>query len=791
MGIAHINKITGEIQTVLEHNMNAAEIAKKKAIPLQLPNTAYLSAILHDVGKLCVAFTEYITMASKDKHSVRRGSVNHSSAGARFIYDNYYQGDAIQKLTAQLMAFAVFSHHGLSDNISSDGRNFFEDRVHSEKDIHYEEVLSNIEKEGMILKIAQEKIPEACREINEIYLKIQKCDSKNGKFYCGVLQRILLSLVIDADRQDTCHFMGGGIAAKEECQSGLWTELQHKFEQYMVGFKGWTDKLSVLRAEISEECYQFSDCETGIYCLPCPTGAGKTLASMRFAINHCLKKGKTRIVYVAPFCSILEQNAEVIRTAVGSKDVVLEHHSNVIPENQEEYQFLTENWEAPILATTMVQFLDTLFSGSTQSIRRMHSLAQAVIIIDEVQSLPVKCVHMFNLTMNFLSKICGSTIILCTATLPPLERQTLPILLNTPRNMMGQVEERFRQFRRVKVINSCIPGGYDTELLNCFLMEKSQQFRSILIIMNTKKAARDLYECYQETVAENRNEDTLVIHLSANMCPKHRMRLLEKMRERLGKCQVICISTQLIEAGVDISFDAVIRSFAGLDNIAQAAGRCNRNGAAEWGYLFIVNSADEVLMHLPDIRLRQDAARDILKKYTEEAEYYGGDLLCPKAMEQFYSHYYFSEVANMNYSINDKERGIKTSLMDLLSGNQTGMEGYRNEHENGMPNLMLRQAFKSAGEYFQVIGSNTTAILVPFEEGRELIALLNGNCLPQQQEEALKKAQGYTVNVFNIKELEKADAVYQVKCGTYVLKEGFYNEEIGIMTESKLDVWIV
>ncbi|PKO57596.1 MAG: CRISPR-associated helicase/endonuclease Cas3, partial [Betaproteobacteria bacterium HGW-Betaproteobacteria-18] len=329
-----------------------------------------------------------------------------------------------------------------------------------------------------------------------------------------------------------------------------------------------------LRADISRHCLDAAPRECGIYTLTVPTGGGKTLASLRFALHHARAHDLDRVIYVIPYTSIIDQNADVVRQilepgGVEPGSVVLEHHSNLTPEKQNwRSKILSENWDAPVVYTTTVQLLETLFGAGTRGARRMHQLARAVLIFDEIQSLPVNCVHLFNNAMNFLADHCGSTAVLCTATQPLLDQVEASkgaIRILPGRELMPDKHRLFDELNRVEVLNLCKPGGWSQDETVALSREQISDSGSCLVIVNTKKAAQVLYRLCQGDI------EARVFHLSTNMCPAHRKAILDTVRARLDQeLPTLCFSTQLIEAGVDVDFGAVIRYAAGLDSIAQA-----------------------------------------------------------------------------------------------------------------------------------------------------------------------------------------------------------------------------
>ena len=398
----------------------------------------------------------------------------------------------------------------------------------------------------------------------------------------------------------------------------------------------------------------------GIYSLTVPTGGGKTLASLRFALHHAQRYKMDRIIYVVPFTTIIDQNADIVRKILDGHDpnetrdvVVLEHHSDLTPEEQGwREKILTENWDAPIIYTTSVQFLGTLFGAGTRSARRMHQLANAVLIFDEIQALPIKCIHLFNNAINFLVQQCGSTAVLCTATQPLLDRVdpakgAIAIPPPPDGELMPDVRGLFQDLRRVDIINRRKAGGWTYEEIAEHAAAEVRRVNNCLVIVNTKEAAQTLYQLSKERKA------FAVHHLSTNMCPAHRKLVLAKVRKQLWKSErMLCISTQLIEAGVDVDFGSVVRFTAGLDSIAQAAGRCNRNGkSSEPAKVHIVNPRDENLGMLAEIRIGRDLAERVLADYELDPAIFDNNPVGPKALSQFYEYYFFDRRSEMDYPL--------------------------------------------------------------------------------------------------------------------------------------------
>ena len=772
MYLAHLDKTTNREQTLTQHCANVAALCRKYGEEIQCPNLAELCGLLHDMGK---AKEEFQTYLKSDDKSLR-GKINHSAAGAKYIWEKYAAAGLFEKLTAQIISLVICSHHsGLIDCIDPHGTDNFSERVNPKKDIHFLETQT-----GFLNKDISEKIASlytlAVDELKHINEKIT--DKKNAPFYYGLLTRYLLSCVIDADRYDTCCF-----AANRETTENTpfheWDLLIQNLEEKLASFTADTP-IEKTRAAISETCKNFAQNPTGIYRLNVPTGGGKTLSSLRFALNHAKEQKKTRIVYAIPYTTIIDQNAEVIHQTLKKDEIILEHHSNIIRENSDtqpeevnRVNLLTERWDSPIILTTTVQMLNTLFLGKTSSIRRMHNLANSILIFDEVQSLPVKTLSMFNTSMNFLSEICGTTIILCTATQPELTSLQKPIRLSQPPDIVSNLTDIFQAFRRTNIYNATRDKGYNTAELADFVLDKHNN--NTLIILNTKTAAKNL--CIQ---LENRNHQSDIYLLSTNLCPKHRMEILHEITDRLKNSSrpLICVSTQLIEAGVDISFETVIRSLAGLDSISQAAGRCNRHGNAKTGNVYIINSTEEKLKLMPEIIAGQKHTKRVLRDFEQNPAEFDNDLLSPKAIQRYYTYSFEeTEKSTFDYLIPKKKTDLSEdiTLYDILSRNQTGIKA-----ATPKPSYILTQSFAAAGNLFKVIDENTISVIVPYGEGKELIQKLRTTTDLRQLRHLLQSAQQYAINLFLQENALEYNGIYPINdTGILELDETAYSQKYG------------
>lgn len=817
--IAHV-RADAQVQPLKTHLESVGHLAAQFAAKFGLAKHGELIGLLHDLGKYSDEFQNYIKSATglfnqdEDEDFVDaselKGKVDHSTSGAQFIWDQLAAKSHMHHALAQMLALCVASHHsGLIDCLKpSPGRpveDGFSKRMGkpSEK-THLQEVMTKADPSVMKraialledgdLSTAFQQWLRALHDKAPGTSRAEKDQSLAQKFQQGLLVRALFSCLIDADRIDSADFEYPSRSRQRHLGAyEAWDALIQRLEQHMGSFPT-AHPIDDLRRDISDRCLTASERPTGIYSLTVPTGGGKTLASLRFALHHAKQHGLDRIIYVIPFTSIIDQNAEVVRRilepeGVKAGSVVLEHHSNLTPDKQGwRSKLLSENWDAPVVYTTTVQLLETLFGAGTRGARRMHQLANSVLIFDEIQSLPVNCVHLFNNAMNFLADHCKTTVVLCTATQPLLNEVNASkgaIRLSERHEIMPNVSKLFDDLKRVEVINRRKPGGWSQPEVADLAIEQVKEAGSCLVIVNTKKAAQAVYQlCCQFPDAE-------VFHLSTSMCPAHRKARLNSIRLRLQTkpcLPTLCVSTQLIEAGVDVDFAAVVRYAAGLDSIAQAAGRCNRNGHREQGMVYVVNprSEDENLSRLHDIRIGKEKAEGVLIDFAEDPAGFGGSCIGPLAMGRYYQDYFFARATDMSYPLAREVTGRDDDLLSLLGANEKSASDYALNNGKSPPPLRFRQSFMTAAKAFKAINAPTEGVIVPYSsEGKALIADLCAAYLPDKEFELLRRAQQYSVNVFahQCEALSKGGAVREIREGTgilYLADARYYSEEFGL-----------
>ncbi|WP_159886414.1 CRISPR-associated helicase Cas3' [Paenibacillus puerhi] len=799
--IAHIRQRDGEIQTVPDHLQGVRQSSERHGAKIGVQHLAGLSGWLHDLGKYTLAFKSYIEEAvANPERAPRRGSVDHSTAGGRLLFSRYHErarapGD---RETAEWIANCIISHHqGLRDYFAPDMTSPFLDRVAGKVLEEYEQAVSEF-----FSYVAEEELDKyfaaARAELVQVFTQIREKGLPPITYTLTL--KYVFSCLIDADRTNTREFEENEksdptldrLAFFKRCYATLMHAMQ---ELETVPDAG--NPINKLRREMSRQCDEFALRPSGMYTLSIPTGGGKTLASLRYALKHATRYKKDRIIYIVPYTTVIEQNADEVRRILQEDDLILEHHSNVVDEaregaDQEEYdvrskklKLARDNWDSPIIFTTLVQFLNTFYAKGTRNIRRMHQLANAVLIFDEVQSVPVSCVSMFNAALNFLHVIGRSSIVLCTATQPALDYVKHQLHLSDQAEMIGNLDETVRKFKRVELIDQTTPQGMGADELSASIAERMESVRSVLVILNTKTAVRKLYNRLEKE--EWVKGGVKLFHLSTGMCAAHRKTELDLVKEALkAEERVVCISTQLIEAGVNISFECVIRSLAGLDSIAQAAGRCNRHGKDPTRDVFIIKSADEVLTHLPEIRAGAGMTERVLHEFSQHPEQYGHDLLSADAMKLYFQYYYEHLKEKLHYWVPKLEQ----NMFDLLNKNKAYYDAYKAKHgKNKQPSLESRPALATAEQYFEVISSAARSVLVPYnDKARELILSLNGELDIRELEGRLKEAQPYMVNIFEheLRKLEKNGDVFPVLHGSVLaLRETAYSDRFGLETNGE------
>ena len=719
--IAHINEY-GDEQTIKEHLEGTAERAETFAEEFGCGEIGNFCGLLHDIGKYSKQFQERI----RDPEHV--GKVDHSTAGA-------VEAIAMSKENIPLAMIIAGHHSGLldggSDKISRESDGTFFGRLKGKNRLpDYQEW-----KKDIVPKVV--KLPEFCT------------GGKNPLFTMSFFIRILYSCLVDADYLDTEYFMNRGDVSRGNYISV--EALLARFEGYI---EKWTKKqdfssekqeqLCRNRNEILYSCMEKgARFERGLYTLTVPTGGGKTTASLGFALKHMNERNMKRVIYVIPYTSVIDQNAAVFSEILG-KENVLEHHSGVLYEMSESQAqndlsyrkvLATENWDAPVVVTTAVQFFESLFANKSSKCRKLHNIANSVIIFDEAQTLPIPYLEPCIAAVSELVAHYRSTVILCTATQPALDTYFKTYLPDREiKEICDNVMVLSEQFRRTTIKNIDV-------LDKCELQDRLADKQQVLCIVNKRKTAQELFH---EIPEEGK------YCLTTLLCPAHRKAKFEEIKQRLKNglpCRVI--ATSLVEAGVDLDFPEVYRQEAGLDSLIQSAGRCNREGKrkAEESNVFLFRLEGETPEY---IRQSIDALQETLRHYDNPATL---DAI------KFYFQFYRELLGRENLD--------QKKIMDAFTKGADGKI---------FP-------FDVVSKRFKLIENETKTVYIPMDEAKVWIdELYHG----RPTRELFRKLGQYSVNVYpnHFSELMEAGCLEVIDDTIYVLRDmNQYKEDTGLQMD--------
>lgn len=700
--LAHLTE-DGRTQTILEHLKGTASLCSAFAAAFDAEAQGQLAGMAHDIGKYSAAFQRRLHGGPK---------VDHASAGA-------FECLKAQQLAA---AFAISGHHGgLPDG---GGRG---------------DAAGTGTFWGRINRASQGRLEDYHAWQSEFSLPHANTPAFAGTRLEGMFfTRMLFSCLVDADYTDTGAFMDNSpyLPASSSSMEELWRRL----ETYVSGWFPPKGALNMQRCVILEQCMSAgAQYGPGLFTLTVPTGGGKTVASLSFALAQAKARRMKRIVYVIPYTSIIEQTAQVFREILGDENV-LEFHFGVQFDQQEddasspETAPLTrsvETWDVPVIVTTAVQFFESLYACQPSKCRKLHNLAQSVLIFDEAQMLPLPYLRPCVWAIAQLVRHYGASAVLCTATQPALDPIFQEFAPEIPiREICPMAEAHWESFRRVSFQQAGTLSWMD-------LAARLQQQEQVLCVVNTRRAAREVF--HQLSGSGN-------FHLSTLMYPAHRRRILDEIRRRLRDglpCRVV--STSLIEAGVDVDFPAVYRELSGLDSILQAAGRCNREGKRppEDSIVTIFQGED------PPPRLFETSigAGKIVLDH------------CQDVSSRAAIHTYFS------------------TLLDL--------KGAEAQDAHHILPLMESEffPFRTVAERFHLIESPTTTVYLPLEEGAGLVELLRSG---QYSRTLYRRLGQYGVSVYpqHLAALEQAGALEHLEDGSVVLRDiGLYTQTTGLTLE--------
>jgi CRISPR-associated endonuclease/helicase Cas3 len=688
----------------------------------------YLAGLWHDLGKFALEWQIYLrNKAGYDLESDENsGTVDHSTAGALYAVNAH-------PLLGHFFAYIISGHHGgLADAISE--HSCLQRRLLKEV-----AEISDASKDSL-----RRSIPNP-----PPFLFDPRSPHKTAFF-----TRMLFSCLVDADFLATESFMSPERSAERTAsRTELLGEMHNLLTAHVASFGPPLTCVDQARHDVYRHCLLAAEQEPGLFSLTVPTGGGKTLSSLAFALKHAITHGQKRVIYVIPFTSIIEQNAEVfarIFAPLGERwkdPVVVEHHSNLSPEKETTGSRLAaENWDAFLIVTTAVQFYESLHAARTSNCRKLHNIANSVVILDEAQCLPVDYLQPCLDTLRELAANYHTTVVLCTATQPAIHRsESFPIGLENVREIMPDPLQLFKDLKRVEIINR-------DALTDSALANEMASLTQCLAIVNTRRHARSLFQLLP---ASDEN-----FHLSALMCPAHRRSILAKARMRLDQNQPIrLISTQLIEAGIDIDFSQVYRSLAGIDSIAQAAGRCNRHGRqSTLGQTHVFRSEHQ----------RAEAYfRDTAQIAAQIIELHD-DPLSLESVERFFSLYYHQH---------NPPNGRRWDTKDIQSD-------YKLTQNRALP---LHFQFRTVAEKFRLIENDQTPVLIPYDnEAKKLLDDLRRDSIPLHRD-LFRRLQPYTVQIRSREFHENRVQFESVRDDQFhilICPETHYSEQFGLNLET-------
>ncbi len=714
-----------------EHLNEVARRAGEAAETFDSADWARIAGLWHDLGKYSTEFQEYIKKASgydAEAHiEGTPGRVDHSTAGA--IH-------AIRQLGVhgRILAYLIAGHHaGLADWYSAEtGGKALSIRLGAEQNYLLDRIPTQIIPQEILTQAKPSTKPRGGTDGLHLWL------------------RMLFSCLVDADFLDTEAFMDGDKAATRSGYRDL-TSLLTDFDRYMAkkSTSAASTPVNVIRADILRQCREKSALDPGLFSLTVPTGGGKTLSGMAFALRHAVQHKKRRIIYVIPYTSIIEQTAGIFREIFG--DNVVEHHANLDPDKEDARSRLaTENWDAPIIVTTNVQFFESLFAAHTSRCRKLHNIVNSVVVLDEAQLLPPEFLQPITDMMNQLANHYGVTLVLSTATQPALGSfQTFgnnPFRgLDNVREIMDDPDVLYQKLKRVEVT---VPNDLQTPRDWESVAAELLQYPSVLCIVSRRDDARELHRLM---TSNEKGKDTL--HLSALMCGEHRSKVIADIKARLKRNEPVrVISTQLVEAGVDVDFSVVYRALAGLDSIAQAAGRCNREGKQDnLGRVVVFVPPKPALPGL----LRQAAQISVSLLSENTSDILGRDLA-----KRFFEHLYVRAPSLDKHGIHE-----------LLT---------QDAHE-------CQIQFRTVADKFKLIDDSAyQTILVRYGNNDILLGKLEKEG-PQRW--LMRKLQRYSVNLPKrvFAQLEKQGDVRQIWQGIYAqVGSRLYDKSLGVVIDGNI-----
>ena len=754
--IAHVRALEDgsyETQPLLDHLHGVAELAQSYAERItdypELGEIGYLLGLLHDLGKYQEGFQRYIRQQSGLDPTLNGWRTPHSPAGARYAYDLKQVGGNQQLL--KILSLCIGAHHrGLYNASEWKGQ-----------------VVDSSDTKRAVANLVKGLQPEASQleellhkaSLDKVTTVWDELDEKNYQ----LLIRMLFSCLVDADFLDTERFMSPEKSLVRQNAKASLEQMRAQLEEYVSHFNR-EGRINEARAAFLDQCRNHGrTAQRKIYSLTLPTGAGKTVSSMMWALEHAIAQGCERIIYVIPYTSIITQTAQTFRDIFGA-DQVLEHHSDVDvkerPDEAMEYtKLMTENWDVPLVVTTNVQFFESLYAHRVSRCRKLHNICNSVVVFDEVQMFPPRLLNPILRMVESLHYAFRVEPLFCTATLPVFDKDILSdtnrighefFFLEEPvQEVVPYDAKLFAPFDKVR---------YHWDLLQLSTEElagRLTEHKSFLCIVNSRNDAARLYAALQ---AQDKSGEGL-IHLSRRMCSAHIQERIEEIRRRLKAGEPVrVVSTQLVEAGVDLDFPVVYRAMAGLDSVMQAAGRCNREGRmAEPGEVYIFSLTDGTNA-LGEMNWAQGALEDLLDRLAEQGAPQREEIEC------YYKAFYNDVDCFDNKKTREKDKRVSPLLWNV--------DDERYEE--------LRFDYETASEYFKYIEDQSTSIVVPYDKaGKAIIKKLQSN-LPLTRQE-YRQMNRLTISLYEKDCLTLGSSISVSECGiAYLADDKLYSAETGI-----------
>lgn len=706
-------------QKLSQHLMNTATLCKSYSVD-KLKNIAYYCGLYHDLGKYTEDFQRKVNNP--------KITTSHSDCGAYELYRRIGRDD-IPKIIAFLMAYCITGHHtGLKDG-GSMGDNESDATV-------YAALKSGKNKNYAVFKTEIQNATFTKKDIEEFLSFFENCkDTKNQIELFAFLTKYIFSCLTDADFIETENFFEPKVTRGA---SADFVGALNAVDNYMTSFVKETD-VQKARNVLQSQVWQNKDDDNNIFFLNMPTGSGKTLCSIRYALDKAIEFGKKRIIYVIPYTAIIEQTAKQFESIFGEYVPILQHHSNYdFEENNKENETTaeklrkdTENWDHPLIVTTNIQFFQSVYGFKGRSLRKLHNMADSMIIFDEIHILPFKylqpCLRAIYYICNFLS----SKAVMMSATMPDYS-EVFKIFSDSCK--IGQFIKDKSAFSYFKKNRYSFLGNIDQEVL----YTKISEYNNSLIVVNSRKKARDLYLFFSQAFEHS------CYHLSTYMTAKDRSLTIEEIKSKIGKEKITVVSTSLIEVGVDLDFEAVFRETAGLDNILQAGGRCNREGKRKEGSVFVFDF-DENINYRGDIVLNADIVRSLFKEYE--------DIGSQECIEEYYKrlfHFHKNEIENNTIATCKRIDSIP---------------------------------FRTYSESFKMIEDTSYGVVIPCEENQEYILRLKYG-----DNSVKRKLSKYTASVkfYELKEMVEEGIVEDVNGMPVLTNNDYYDKTTGLNLKNEV-----